>query len=95
MFGLFNTVKWNNDPNQQRLALMLLEGAKYDVSRGSNGAFLNIREMIAFTQQCGWSDKEASNQFIHAVSMLKPMVDPNLYSAAKAIGQNLYNAYRA
>ena len=95
MFGLFNTLKWNNEPNQQKLALMLLEGAKYDVSRGSSGKFMNIREMIAFTQSCGWNDKEASNRFIHAVSMLKPMVDPATYRAAKEIGQNLYNSYRA
>jgi hypothetical protein len=95
MFGLFNTLKWNNDPNQQKLALMLLEGAKYDASRGSSGTFLNIREMITFTNNCGWSDKEASNRFIHAVSILKPLVDPAIYKAAKDIGQNLYNSYRA
>jgi len=67
MFGLFNTLKWNNDPNQQKLALMLLEGAKYDATSGSSGEFLNIREMITFTNNYGWNDKEASNRFIHAV----------------------------
>lgn len=95
MFSLFKTLKWNNEPNQQKLVLMILDGAEYDVSRGSSGKFMNIREMITFTQTCGWNDKEASNRFVHAVSMLKPMVDPTTYQAAKEIGKNLYNAYRA
>ncbi|MGY4476970.1 hypothetical protein [Bradyrhizobium sp. USDA 3364] len=95
MFGLFSALKWNSDPNQQRLALIILDAAKYDVSRGASGKLVNIREMFTFTQGCGWDDKEASNRFIHAVSMLKPMVDPATFKAAKEIGQNLYNAYRA
>ena len=58
MFGLFNTLKWNNDPNQQKLALMLLEGAKYDATRGSSGEFLNIREMITFPTIAGGTTKK-------------------------------------
>jgi hypothetical protein len=94
MFG-FKTIKWNNDPNQQKLAAMLLEGAIYDASRGANGKRLDIREMITFTCDCCWSDKEASDRFAHAVSMLRYKVDPETYKAAKAIGLNLYHAYRS
>lgn len=95
MFGLFKTAQWNNEPNQQQLAATILEGALYEITRSSQGKHLNIREMIAFTNACGWSDKEASNRFVHAVSMIKPLADAATYQAAKSIAQNLYNAYRA
>ncbi len=74
---------------------MLWEAATYEVTRGAQGKSLNIPEWAAFTRNCGWSDKEASNRFIHAVTMIKPMVDARTYEAAKQMARNLYEAWRA
>jgi hypothetical protein len=95
MFALFKTAKWNRDPNQKKLAEMLLAGAKFVTSSGGEGKRLDIREMMAFTSDCGWRSKEASDRFVHAVSMIKPIASVETYGAAKEIALNLYNAYRA
>jgi hypothetical protein len=95
MFDFLKTAKWNNEPNQKKLATMLWEAATYEVTRGAQGKSLNIPEWAAFTRNCGWSDREASNRFIHAVTMIKPMVDARTYEAAKQMAHNLYEAWRA
>jgi hypothetical protein len=95
MFDFLKTAKWNNEPNQKKLAAMLWEAATYEVTRGAQGKSLNIPEWAVFTRNCGWSDKEASNRFIHAVTMIKPMADARTYEAAKQMAHNLYQAWRA
>ncbi len=94
VFGLFKTAQWNNDPNQKKLAAILLEAATYDTTLGTQGKRLDIRELIAFTDNCGWTDKEASNRFVHAVSMIKPLADQETYLEANEIALGLYNSYR-
>jgi hypothetical protein len=95
MFDFLKTAKWNNGPNQKKLATMLWEAATYEVTRGTQGKSLNIHEWAVFTRNCGWSDKEASNRFIHAVTMIGPMADAKTYATAKEMAKNLYQAWRA
>jgi hypothetical protein len=66
----------------------------YDASVGKSGRRLDIRELFTFTSDCGWSVKEASDRFAHAVSMLRYRVDPETYKAAKTVAENLCHAYR-
>jgi hypothetical protein len=95
MFDFLKVAKWNNEPDQKKLATMLWEAATYEVSGGAQGTCLNIHEWANFTRACGWSDKEASNRFIHAVTMIKPMADARTYERAKRMAHNLYQAWRA
>lgn len=95
MFNIFKTGKWNNEPSQKRLAEILLSAATYEVTRGARGESLNIPTLAQFTRSCGWTDKEASDRFVHAISMMKPMADAQTYEAAKQMGLNLYKAWRA
>lgn len=64
MFDFLKVAKWNNDPNQKKLATMLWEAA-YEIAGGNQGKSWNIPGCAYFTRECGWSDKEASNRFIH------------------------------
>ena len=95
MFNIFKTAKWNNEPNQKRLAQILLSAATYEVTRGEQGESLNIPALAQFTRSCGWTDKEASDRFIHAISMMKAMADARTFEAAKQMGLRLYQAWRA
>ena len=95
VFNIFKTAKWNNEPNQKRLAAILLSAATYEATRGAQGESLNIPALAVFTRNCGWTDKEASDRFIHAISMMKAMADSRTYEAAKEMGLNLYKAWRA
>jgi len=47
MFDFLKTAKWNNEPNQEKLATMLWEAATYEVTHGSQGKSLNIPEWAA------------------------------------------------
>jgi len=95
MFNIFKTAKWNSEPNQKRLAAIIQSAATYNLTRGAQGQRLDIHTLAAYTRDCGWSDKEASDRFIHAVSMMKPMVDAATYEAAKEMSLHLYKAWRA
>jgi hypothetical protein len=95
MFAIFKTSKWNREPEQKKLAAMLMEAGAYEATGGIRGTHLDIREVIAFTTACGWRDKEASDRFVHAVSMIRPIADIETYEAARTIAHNLYQAYRA
>ena len=91
--ALFSTAKWNDDPYQKRLAGMILGGAVYNASHCMEGQEINIGEVLALTKEAGWSQKEAADRFVHALSMIKPAADARTYDAAKDIAMNLYNAY--
>ena len=95
MFDFLKVAKWNSDPDQKKLAMMLWEAATYELTNGTQGRSLNIPEWAYFTRACVWTDKEASNRFIHAVTMIKPMADPRTYERAKQMAHDLYQAWRA
>jgi len=93
--SLFKTSQWNNDPNQKQLASTIFEHAMYRVSRGKEGKEINFAEMMDFTQNCGWSDREAANRFVHAVSMIKAFADADADTLreAKEEARRLHDAY--
>jgi hypothetical protein len=91
--ALTKTAQWNNDPFQKRLAKLIMDGAAHNASGFTRGEELNFRDVLALTREAGWSDKEAANRFVHAVSMIKPVADERTYQAAKSLALNLYNAY--
>lgn len=97
MFGFLSalnkTAQWNSDPEQKKLASMILAAGRHEVTHGQEGAPISIREVIALTTKAGWKDKEAANRFVHAVSMIKPIADRNTYEAAKGAAERLYVAY--
>jgi hypothetical protein len=47
------------------------------------------------SRQGSGTDKEASDRFIHAISMMKAIADARTFEAAKQMGLHLYQAWRA
>ena len=84
--ALFKTKSWNDDPFQQRLAKLILDGAVA-------GYTLNIGDIFALMKEAGWSEKETRLRCVHAVSMIKPIANADTYRRAKTIGENLHNAF--
>ena len=97
--ALFKTKSWNDDPFQQRLAKLILDGAvfdagaMFDASSSRQGEWLNLNDIFALMKEAGWSWKETRNRCVHAVSMIRPIADARTYKAATAIGERLYEAF--
>jgi hypothetical protein len=84
---------WNNDPHQKRLAKLIMDGALYKTSYHEQGKEFDEYEVSALTHEAGWSDEEAARRFVHALSMIRPIVNDATYRAAKDITTDLYKGY--
>ena len=80
--AIFGASRMNADPDQQRLARMLIEA----VEQGKNGEFLNW-----FVRQ-PWSPSETRTRLAHAVSITKISSIPETYQSVKSLAGELHKA---
>jgi hypothetical protein len=84
---------WNEDPHQKRLAKLIMDGAIYQTSYHEQGKEFDEFEVSALTNGAGWSDEEVASRCVHALSMIRPMVDAPTYRAAHDITMYLHRGY--
>ncbi len=87
--------QWGDDPNQEKLATMILDAAVYKSSGGENGEPLSIRNVMALSDRFGWNNKEAASRITHAVSKIKSTVDDDTFRAVEAEAEQFYFTYTA
>lgn len=87
--------QWSDDPNQEKLASMILDAAKYKSSGGQNGQPLSIRNVMALSDRFGWNNKEAASRITHAVSKIRSKVDEETFRAVEAEAEQFYFTYTA
>ena len=87
--------QWSDDPNQEKLASMILDAAKYKSSGGQNGQPLSIRNVMALSDRFGWNNKEAASRITHAVSKIRSNVDEETFRAVEAEAEQFYFTYTA
>src|SRR5689334_22904004 len=85
LFLLFRNSRWNNQPRQKALAHILLQAAVFEVSKGSHGTLLNLHELFRLQRTSGWSDRETRERLVHALSMIRTVVDADTYYVAKRL----------
>jgi hypothetical protein len=68
-----NQVSWNNDPTQQRLAMLLLAASQSGETDHQDAIELTV---AMFTEK-GWGREEALNRVSHAVSLVGRAVNYN------------------
>ncbi len=83
-FGsLFGISKMNADPDQQKLARLLIEASE-DGRKHS--------DLVRFLIAQPWSPSDTRNRITHALSIVKVSSVPDTYAKAKSIGMDLYQA---
>lgn len=93
--ALFSTNKWNNETGQHELVALILEAAIDAAEKSKPMAFVSIHKVFDIRNKYGWSYREASDRCVHAVSMIKPAVEDDVYRLAKQAAQDLYVSLRA
>jgi len=86
MFGqFFKMVRWNKDPTQQQLALMLIRAG----SGTAREAVPVALEIKTFVRRQGWDRAETSDRIAHALSMVRVMEPGAVYNNASEVGMSL------
>jgi hypothetical protein len=83
-FGaLFGISKLNADPDQQRIARLLIEAVETEDRE-------KLVEVSNLIRQRPWSGSETRNRVAHAVSIAKVSSVPETYTRVKKIGELLH-----
>lgn len=80
--SLFSVGKMNADPDQQRLARLLIEAAESD----------SHVELVNWIIVQPWKPSELRTRLAHAVSIAKLSSVPSTYEAVKEIARDLHNS---
>ena len=86
MFGrVFKMIRWNKDPTQQHLALLLIRAG----SGTAHQAVPIAHEIKALVNRNGWDRAEAADRIAHALSMVRVMEPGAVFENATEVGLSI------